>query len=137
MMTANYVVDSAKLLSLAGELLHRRAKFIRLHSLDDFLFFGVELLFGRGEGSLVDQRLGTGDRSGRILRQPFGELSRRRLQLWSGNDPGDQTPIMGLLCREAVFGQEYLQRTAGADRAHHADRAAAVRRHTDLGIGRG
>jgi hypothetical protein len=40
------VTAVAALLSLAGELLHRDAEFIRVHGIDDFLLFGVELLPG-------------------------------------------------------------------------------------------
>ena len=50
------------LLPLARELLHRHTKFVGVHGVDDFFFFGVELLPGRRDGGLVDQRLGAADR---------------------------------------------------------------------------
>ena len=80
-----------ELLPLAGELLHRDAEFIGLHTADDVLCFGIELLFGRRERGLVDQRLGAADRGRRILRQPLGELSCRRLQIsrWNNRDEID------------------------------------------------
>ena len=107
-----------------------------MHGVDDLLFLGIELLPGRGDRGLVDQRLGAGDRGRRILRQPLGEFAGLRLQFCRRNDAGDQTPFIGLLRGKAVLGQKYLQRAAGADGADHADGAAAVRRDADLGIGR-
>lgn len=85
------------LLSLAHELLHRYAKLIGVHGVDDLLFLGVELLPGRRDGGLVDQRLGAADRARRILCQPFGELSRCGRQFCRRNNLGDQPPIMRLL----------------------------------------
>ena len=99
-------------------------------------FLGLELLPGRRDRGLIDQRLGACDRRRRVLRQPFGEFARLGLQLRCRNDTGDQAPLIGLLCGKTVLGQKDLQRAAGADGADHADRAAAVGRDADLGIGR-
>ena len=123
-------------LPLAREFLHGGAEILRVHRHDDLVLLGVELLLHRRRGGLVDQRLGAGDRRGRVLRQPLGEFSRRRLQLGGGNDLRNQAPFIGLLRGKIVLGQENLQRAAGADRADDADRRAAIRRHADLGIGR-
>src|ERR1700730_9956861 len=49
------------LLPLARKFLHCRAKLFGVHGIDDLLFFGIELLPGRGNRSLVDQRFGAAD----------------------------------------------------------------------------
>src|SRR2546423_7560412 len=77
MMKDNYAASAATLLPLAGELLHRGAELIRVHAVDDLLFFGGKLLPGRGERGLVDQRFGTADCCRRVLGQPLGEFSGR------------------------------------------------------------
>ena len=91
---------------------------------------------GRGDRGLVHQRLGAGDGGRRILRQPFGELPGRGFQFDRRHDLGDQAPVIGLLRGEAVLGQKDLQCAPNPDGTDHADGAAAVRRHADLGVGR-
>ena len=68
-------------LPLAGEFLHRHAKLVGVHGLDDLLFLGIELLSDRRCRGLIDQRLGAADRRRRVLRQSLGEFLRRDLQL--------------------------------------------------------
>ena len=97
-------------LRLAGELLHRGPEVIGKHGVDDPLFLGIELLPGRGQRGLVNQRLGAADRCRRVLRQPFGEFTRLGLQLRCRNDAGDQAPLIGLLCGKTVLGQKDLRR---------------------------
>src|SRR5258708_40376689 len=79
MMTDNYAASAATLLPLARELLHRDTKLVGVHAVDDLLFFSIKLLPRRGDRGLIDQRLGAAECGRRILRQPFGELSGRRL----------------------------------------------------------
>src|SRR5258706_12242792 len=126
MMKDSYAASAATLLPLARELLHRDTEFIGVHAVDDLLFFGIKLLPGRGDRGLIDQRLGAADCGRRILRQPFGEFSGRRLQFCRRDNFGDQAPIIGLLRGKTVFGKKDLQRAADADGADHADVAAAV-----------
>ena len=111
---AGTTVSPMASLRFAGELFHRDAEVIGKHGFDDPLFLGIELLPGRRNGGLIDQRLGAGDRRGRVLRQPLGEFARLCLQLCCRNDAGDQAPLIGLLRGKTVFGQKDLQCAPGA-----------------------